>query len=74
LTSKVSLFFFALRTTASPQIGVQRKIPVVLIFRITGCSQSWLFLFPARKSALFMAITGTKQVARALWRSSRGLL
>ena len=80
-----SASFFALRTAASPQI------PVVLIFCITGCSQSWLFLFPARKSALnladmwkkdipaiksslFMAITGTKQVARALWRSSRSLL
>ena len=80
LTSQRSASFFALRTAASPQI------PVVLIFCITGCSQSWLFLFPARKSALnlahmekdipasFMAITGTKQVARALWRSSRGLL
>ena len=29
---------------------------------------------PARKSGLFMAITGTKQAERALWRSARSLL
>ena len=29
---------------------------------------------PARKSGLFMAITGTKHAGRALWRSSRSLL
>ena len=40
----------------------------------SGKDNTWKKDIPARKSALSMAITGTKQVARALWRSSRGLL
>jgi hypothetical protein len=40
----------------------------------SGKDNMWKKDIPAIKSSLFMAITGTKQVARALGRSSRSLL
>ena len=58
LTSKVSLFFCIMdRRITGITVWDQCKIRVVLSFCITGCSQCWLFLFPARKSVLNLADT-----------------
>jgi len=54
--------------------GKSRLISIAARKSALNLADTWKKDIPARKSALFMAIIGTKQVARALWRSSRSLL